>query len=248
MIMKNLFFIILAFCLIGSCSTETDGTVYPSEIVINASKGGGVWWYPQGVDCDTTVTHQGKSIVDYLKREGFLVYESCREENIDLDEFPNIKLLIVAGSFFPLNYSESKNIADYVRNGGKLMLLLDHTPNNGLPYHLGLDFRKTNTNEVIIEFKEHEITGNRSYEHAIVGISGLNKSDNIVDVIARLSEASFLDTNYNGVQDDDEVNAPIVIGTIQFGQGTVLFSGDTNIWQYEENELMKNAISWFNLK
>ena len=234
--------------LIVSCSTESDGTVYPSEIVINASKGGGVWWFPQDIDCDTSVVHQGKRTVDYLKSEGFLVYESCRQETIDLNEFPNMKLLIVAGSYFPFNYVESKNIADYVRNGGKLMLLIDHTPNNGLPYHLGLDFRKTNSNDVIIEFKEHEITGHRSYEHDMNGVSGLNKSDNTVDVVARLSEATFLDTNYNGVQDENEVNAPIVIGTMQFGQGTVLFSGDINIWQYEENELFKNAISWFDLK
>lgn len=239
--------IFIVFFLIVSCSTESDGTVYPSEIVINASKDGGVWWFPQEIDCDTSVVHQGKGLVDYLKSEGFLVYESCRQENINLNEFPNMKLLIVAGSYFPYNYAESKKIADYVKNGGKLMLLIDHTPNNGLPYHLGLDFRKTNSNEVIIEFKEHEITGNRSYEHAIRGVSGLNKSDNIVDVVARLSEATFLDTNYNGVQDENEVNAPIVIGTMQFGQGRVLFSGDINIWQWEENELFKNAISWFDL-
>jgi len=234
---------------IDTCYEESGGIVYPSEIVINASKGGGAWWYGQGVDCDTTAGHQGKGLVDFLKREGFSVYESCREEDINLGEFPNIKLLIVAGSHLPYSISESKEIACYVRNGGKLMLLLEHTPtNNILPFHLGLQFWETNTNDVIIEFQKHEITGNKSYEHPINGVSGLLKSDNEVDVVARLSEETFLDTNYDGVIDDYEVIAPVVIGTIQFGQGRILFSGDINIWQWEENELFKNAISWFDLR
>lgn len=256
--MKRLSFTILALFLITSCSkesgnesciAESNGITYPSEIVINASKGGGVWWFPQGVDCDTTLGHQGKEVVDYLKREGFLVYESCREEDINLGDFPNIKLLIIAGSIKPYSISESEEIACYVKDGGKLMLLLDHNiTNNSLPYHLGLNFWETNKNDAIIKFQKHAITGNRSYEHAIRGVSALKKSDYIVDVVARLDEATYLDVNYNGVQDENEVSAPIVIGVIQFGQGTVLFSGDINIWQYLENELFKNAITWFDLK
>ncbi len=256
--MKKLLFVIPVLSLILSCSSDSEAlscmrasneAIYPSEIVINASKGGGAWWFPQGVDCDSAVGHQGKGLVDYLRGEGFSVYETCREEDIFLNQFPNIQLLIVAGSYLPYGMAESEEIACYVENGGNLMLLLDHShTNNILPWHLGLQFWKTNTNDVIIEFQKHYITGNRSYEHPINGVSALNRSKNPVDVIARLSAATYLDTNYNEIKDPEEVNAPIVIGTMQFGKGKVLFSGDINIWHYEANDLFKNAVSWFDLE
>jgi len=218
-----------------------------AEIVIDASKGSGGWWFPQAIDCDITQDHQGKGLTDFLKLEGFTVYESCRQEKIDIDDFREIELLIAVGSFTSWTDTESEKIVDFVRNGGKLMLVLDHTPDNSLSSRFGLEFRSTIVNEVRVMFEIHEITGDQTSDFNTMGVSGLVSSDSTIDVVARLSNEDYIDINNNTVQDDTDVSSPVLIGTMDFGEGKILFSGDVNIWQ-QIPELFENAISWFNLK
>ena len=251
--MKKISFLTFLFYLVVSCSivqdeTELNNHTYNFEIVINASKDGGAWWSPQSINCDTAEAHQGKVLVDLLKQEGYSVYESCREEYIDIDDFPNIKLLIVAGSYLKYSDTESEMIYDYVRKGGKLMLLLDHSPDNSLASKFGLDFQKPNENNGKLIFENHEITSNIDIEYAfnISGFSGLNSSVLDYDVIARMDEETFLDLNYNGFHDHDEICAPTLIGTMNLEKGKMIFSGDVNIWQ-NYTKLFMNTIEWFDL-
>jgi hypothetical protein len=126
------------------------------------------------------------------------------------------------------------------------MLLLDHTTDNTLANKFGLDFQNTNTNNIKIEFLNHEITQNIDSVYETSGVSGLNNSELSIDIIAKLDNETYLDTNSNGIQDQDEIASPILIGTMDIEQGKVLFSGDINIWQ-QKPEMFKNAIEWFGL-
>jgi hypothetical protein len=237
--MKKLLYLICTLVIFTSCHNESDDSpnkqTYDSDIVINASNDGGSWWYPQGIDCDPALDHQGKELVDFLKQKGYSVYESCRQENVEISDYPKIKLLIVAGSYLPYSDAESQIIFDYVSNGGKLMLLLDHTTDNTLANKFGLDFQNTNTNNIKIEFLNHEITQNIDSVYETSGVSGLNNSELSIDIIAKLDNETYLDTNSNGIQDQDEIASPILIGTMDIEQGKVLFSGDINIWQQKPN-------------
>ena len=93
------------------------------KIVIDASKDGGVWWFPQaGGHLDPARQHQGKRLADYLKSSGWDVDEVARGADVT-GRLAGATIVIranFAGSYLP---SEVDAYRDFVTNGGGVVLL-----------------------------------------------------------------------------------------------------------------------------
>jgi len=94
-----------------------------ASILVDASKDGGVWWFPQGgASYDPALPHQGKALADYLRSEGFLVTEVPRFQQMTCEELSASDLVVVLqfDSYAP---AELAAYDRFVRRGGRLMLL-----------------------------------------------------------------------------------------------------------------------------
>jgi hypothetical protein len=95
----------------------------PGRIVIDASKDGGVWWFPQGENgFDPTKLHQGNQFADYLKSTGWQVEEIARGADIT-DRLKGATIVVRASLFGEYRASEVRAYRDYVTNGGSVLLL-----------------------------------------------------------------------------------------------------------------------------
>lgn len=216
------------------------------DIIINGSKDGGGWWFPQDIDCDPNIDHQGKATVDTLKSYGFSVYEIGKREFVDMNNFKVPSLLFIAGCYRSFSENEIQQILNYLNDGGNLLILLDHTPNNSLTHALNLDFQDINDAGAIIEYESHPISVGLESGLMVAGVSAITNIDEGISVIARFGESTFFDTNGNYIQDPDEINNPIFMGSKNYGKGKIVFCGDQNLWQ-KEFLLLKNTLKWFNL-
>ncbi|WP_213455647.1 hypothetical protein [Thiocapsa sp.] len=59
-----------------------------------------------------------------------------------------------------------------------------------------------------------------------------------------LSVSTFLDLNDNDIKDPGEPVAPAALGEMPFGQGAIVFSGDTNAWLLVPQPLVDNTLTW----
>ena len=73
-------FVVLA---VSHTTWAADDAKAAGRIVVDASKCGGVWWFPQGKNgFDPTKDHQGKRLADDLKSSGWEVEEIARGEDV----------------------------------------------------------------------------------------------------------------------------------------------------------------------
>lgn len=247
-----LFLLILIFI---SCNKQDDDTLNKEvdtlnklevDILINASKGGGVWWYPQYPDYNPNLPHQGKSTVDSLKSYEFSVYEIGRGEFVDMNDYHVSGLLIIPGSYRTFSDIEIQQILDFLNSGGNLLILVDHNPKNSLTHALNLDFQPINFGGATVEYESHPISEGLEPNMFLVGVSAITNSEEGINVIARLEKSVFIDTNGNNSPDPGEISNPIFMGTKTFGKGRIVFCGDINLWQHDFL-LLKNTLKWFDL-
>ena len=260
---------ILSIMLVGCCEDDPifgpsqidipkkvsipDQNYLPGEIdiLINGSYDGGVWWYPQVRDCNPNEDHQGKILFDILKSMDYKVDALCKRERVNLSDYENLSLLIVAGSFEYVDEITAFEIKEYVENGGNLFLMLTHSNHstladiNSLTKFFDLTFAIPYGSE--LHFNEHSITnGIPDLPQSTRGM-GLYQISDDHEIIANFSPETYIDENENGEMDENETSAPVFIGAKSFGQGKILFAGDLIIW-YDYPALFSNAINWFELK
>ena len=116
--------IVLAIGMPLCCATASAESITSNgTIVVDASKSGGVWWFPQGKDgFDPDQHHQGKPIADYLHSAGWDVVEIARGEDVT-NRLSGAAIVIRTGVFFEYRDSEVRAYRDFVASGGSLLLL-----------------------------------------------------------------------------------------------------------------------------
>jgi thiol-disulfide isomerase/thioredoxin len=186
-----------------------DGAGSRGKIVVDASKDGGVWWFPQGEGrFDTAREHQGKRLVDALKAQGWEVEEVVRGADVT-SRLQGATIVIRAnftGSYQP---SEVDAYRDFVSNGGSVLLLQGFVrPGNeeqdAVAAAFGVRFAET-------------VRAARIVRWAPSSLSGLPLRYGVGSIIAE-SPPSTVPLAY---LDDGKT----VMGAVQFGKGKVLFAG-----------------------
>ena len=232
---------------VGPCSATLIGEGL--HLLIDASKDGGAWWFPQSDGFSPDDPHQGQALADYLRTLGFTVTELARGEIITSELLAAHDIVIRANAFAEYTVDEVRAYQDYVYTGGNLLLLGDYLrPNEQDPLALtfGILFQGMTRGENSVDtFVPHPITERIvEFNHYNVG-SGVVALSPTADMLGFLSEGTYLDLNDNSVQDEHEPVAPCALGRMSFGQGEIVFSGDVNYWEQVPQPLVDNTVNWF---
>jgi hypothetical protein len=217
-------------------------------VLIDSSRDGGTWWFPQGVGFDFSSPHQGKALADYLREHGMRVSELPRPFIIDSSLLAPFRLVIRAGQFGTYSSSELAAYRRYVSRGGRLILLTDYHRAGEidmLAETFGLKFRGVSRGENIVDrFTVHPITQGLSEIPYGVG-SGIFGAPPSATMLGYLSESTFIDLNDNGVQDPGEPSRAPVMGVMRFGKGQIFFIGDINTIEAVPQPLVDNLFKTF---
>lgn len=226
----------------------TGGETGQPRILVDASRDGGVWWFPQAAPFSGTADHQGKALADSLRAGGYVVEELPRPFTITNTLLRSYDIVIRANGFGGYSIAEISAYRDFVEDGGRLLLLSDHylyAPPDGVALGFGIQFAGITRGENrITAFTVHPITAEVTPLTYMVG-SGIVAQPAAAQIVARLSDASYLDLNKNNVRDSTDITAPAVLGVLSVGSGRIVFSGDTNLWEQVPRPLLHNVLSWF---
>jgi hypothetical protein len=250
----------LGLTLLAACAPPAGKPVTPvtasaaapeahHRILVDASRDGGAWWFPQGGPFTAGAAHQGKALADYLRAQGHTVTELPRPTTVTAELLAGADVVIRANGFGPYTDAEIDAYDHWVKAGGRLLLLSDVRPNDGLAERFGLKFQGTALahgsprKTTVAKFAPHPLT------HGVQALpfdggSGLTAYPPDAILVGWLARDNFLDLNGNNRQDDGEPAAPPVLGAMPFGQGKIVFCGDTNLWEEVPQPLVRNTIAY----
>jgi hypothetical protein len=142
--------------------TPSDGQYDASSklILIDASRDGGVWWYPQSSGFSAANHHQGKALADYLRNLGYKVHELPRGAAITSELLNKYSNIIRAGGFGNYTTTEIAAYESFLNKSSSLLLLQDHLtnfPNDQLSTRLGINFQGAQQG-TINQFVPHAVT------------------------------------------------------------------------------------------
>jgi hypothetical protein len=218
------------------------------RLLVDASRDGGVWWFPQIAPFSAEAGHQGKGLADEMRSLGFVVEELPRALPVRLPMLHRYHIVIRANAFGGYSADEIAAYKDYVANGGSLLLLADHmkfAPPDAIALAFGVDFQGVTQGEnFLFPTGTHAVTSGVDPFPYMVG-SGIVSAPAAAQIVGRLSDRSFLDLNNNGLRDSTEIAAPAVLAVMAYGQGRIVFCGDVNLWEMIPQPLLKNVLDWF---
>ncbi len=232
-------------------------TTSAPEILIDASLDGGAWWGPQNLNQATpSLPHQGQPLADDLRSRGYHVDELAGGTYITPELLAPYVMIIRAGVFdFGNGGYDSTEIAAYqgwVRAGGKLLLLNDimkfsSGPIDRLGMSFGLVYAGVTTgNNLLVTCDCDAVTAGADpmyYGYYGVG-SGLIAYPDSATIDGWVDQGTYLDRNNDKEQEHDEPSAVAVMGTMRFGKGKIVFSGDVNMWEWLPEPLLTNVLAW----
>jgi hypothetical protein len=100
------------------------GTVRQIRAIVDASKDGGTWWFPQASPSfDAQKPHQGKAAADAMRAKGWDVVELPRGEVITPERLKGIDIVVRPTPFFPYAESEVTAYRSAVAAGARLLLM-----------------------------------------------------------------------------------------------------------------------------
>lgn len=217
-------------------------------ILVDASKDGGTWWFPQSpaTGFSNTANHQGKGLADYLHSLGFRVDELPRGAVVTKDLLDKYSKIIRSPAFFPYTDDELTAYKSFLNRRGAILLLQDHlsyTGNDKLSIYLGLKFEGA-VDGTITNFTPHEITGGISSIPFIGGAVVTNTENNPkIVVLGSLNKNSYQVLNNSSFYVGNI--APPVMGTVNnFPDTRIFFLGDVNALELLPQPFTKNLVHW----
>lgn len=226
----------------GSTDTSTyvlTDTSYKSSatILIDASKDGGVWWYPQSAATGFVATnnHQGKKLADYFRSLGFKVDEIGRGTIITNDLLRNYNNIIRAGGFGNYTPDEIAAYETFLSRSSSLLLLQDHLtnfPNDQLSASLGAVFTGVQAGTVT-SFESHPITTGVSSFPFMMGSVIRNPDPTKMTILGSIVTTIGGETSNTGV-----------MGVLHHPTSRIFFIGDTNGIETIPQPFTLNLIKW----
>jgi len=239
-----------------TCGLRTDGTLAcwgpVGRILVDSSRDGGLWWFPQSEGFDPYVPHQGWELADYLRGRGYVVDELPRPSVINVDLLASYDLVIRAneccGAAIYLD-SEIAAYQEYVAEGGLLLLLSDSQAageNDFLGGAFGLVFEGHSYGENrISQFAAHPIA--EGVSSVVYGEGSGVREDSLpssAEIIGWLSDETWLDMNGNGSLDPGEPSGSAALGVMTVGSGRIAFIGDVNGIEVVPQPFTSNLFDW----
>ena len=219
------------------------------SILVDASKDGGVWWFPQSplTGFSENDDHQGQVLANYLRSLGFHVDELPRDAVITDQLLEKYSRIIRVAAFFPYTDKEIDAYKKFLKRPGAILLLQDHltyTTNDKLSELFGLKFRGA-VNGTVTNFISHEITAGISDLPFIAGAVVTNSDSNPnITVLGSLDKNTYtVLTSADPFITND--NSPAVMGLVNnFPQTKIFFLGDGNGIEMLPQPLTENLVNW----
>jgi hypothetical protein len=232
-------------------SNPSDSSEHPIDsILVDASKDGGVWWFPQAYPSfSDSADHQGKALADYLRSLGHHVDELPRGALITDELLSNYSKIIRAAPFFEYSDEELASYKNFMNKHGAILLFQDHLSydsNDKISKFLGINFKGA-IEGTITNFASHEITQNIDSFPFIAGavVTNTENNPNII-VLGSISK-----TNYTVLNGADPFNGqvpnidPPVMGLVtSFPNTKIFFIGDMNGMESVPQPLTRNIVNW----
>jgi hypothetical protein len=222
---------------------------YSSRILVDASKDGGGWWFPQSplTGFSSKEEHQGTGLVHFLVSLGYSVDELPRDTILTSSMLTKYSKIIRAIGFSGYKKEELQAYDDFLNKGGSLLLIADFLRDyetDGLAEHLGLQLKGT-LNGVVTVFTPDSITDGVTYLQYIAGSVVTNAYNNPnITILGSFDNSYYLDVNNNGILDTDDIQAPPAMGKLNNFNGKVFFLGDINGFESVPQPLTSNLFNW----
>lgn len=185
----------------------------PFRVLIDASKDGGLWWFPQGEGAvfDPQQPHQGKPLADLLRREKWEVVELPRGEVITAEKLRDFDLIIKPPAYFSYTADEAMAYLNSVVAGTRVLLLGGGTAanNDAITQMFGLRFEPRSRFGSLKQWMSHPLTADM--ECCDVAWTAISEAPNNAVLLAWFNRG--------------EVNPRPVLGYLPYGKGYVVFMG-----------------------
>jgi hypothetical protein len=198
------------------------------RILIDASRDGGLWWFPQAGPFDSDAPHQGQAFAEYLRSLGYTVDELGRNVVVTealLDQYTTV---IRAGEWGAPHAGELDAYRRFLEREVTLVLLSDHRltdPTDELAESLGVSFGGAVDGAVTI-FEEHAITAGMGEVPYLMGAAVVAADPSTVTILGRLADGTP------------------VMGVIASPSANIFFLGDTNTLELVPQPLVDNLLAW----
>lgn len=202
-------------------------------ILVDASKDGGVWWFPQAGTFSADLPHQGKLLADYLRSLKFTVHELPRGATITWALLRNYKKIIRAAAFTNYSTQELAAYDSFFQQTSSLLLLSDHmlyTSNDGLSARLGLQFSGAYTG-TLSPVTNHAITTGVGGLPYIAGSVILQPDPALMTILG------YATTTAQGP-------AYAAMGILHHPRTRVFFLGDANGIEQLPQPFTENLVRW----
>lgn len=246
---RRRFSFVLVVVLLSALARPLAATSSPlplGAILVDASRDGGVWWYPQAGPFDPDAPHQGKALADYLRGMGYTVDELGRSTTITPDLLARYQVVIRAGSFGSYSSDETAAYVSYVEGGGDLMLLSEYLrwgnrDELAAAFGLELDGISQGPN-VVLSVASHPIVAGVSHIQYLAGSCVVSEPSGTI--IGRFDQSTYCDLDADGVQDEGEMTAAPAAGIFTRGAGEVFYMTDTNAIESVPQPLVDNLFDY----
>jgi len=212
--------------------TMPGNIVMKDTILVDASRDGGAWWYPQSGSYNPSASHQGTPLVNYLKSRDYEVIELPRGATITSELLRKFKLVIRAGEFGTYTADELAAYREFLNRNTSLPLASEHSAqlqNDQLASYLGLQFEGSYTTD-ITRFDPHPITEGVSTHVFIAGSVVRNPDPNKILTLGYFS--------------DSTMNNAAAMGIVKHPTSKIFFIGDVNGLELVPHPLIDNLFKW----
>jgi len=212
--MRSLLLTFTFLLLLNPCATYGQK---PLRVLVDASKDGGLWWFPQGNSnkFDPKQHHQGKALADFMRSKGWEVTELGRGEVLTVDTLRDVDVVVRPPAWFDYTTDEIVAYRDSVMGGTRLLLMgLGGNKADPVAGIFGLRFDSLNRFAAVRQWVPHPLTSNITGRD--VSWASIKEAPPNAVLLAWL--------NY-GVAD-----ARPVLGYLPYGSGYVVFVGQASIF------------------
>jgi len=210
--MNSLMFRITAICFVVlfvtvDVTAQRETSKAP-RILVDASKCGGLWWFPQGGAFDPKQYHQGKAFADSMRLRGWQVEEIPRGEVITVERLRDADIVIRPPAYFPYSVEEIAAYHQSVMAGTRLLLVGGATDNDVVAQYFGVRFEPRSRFAAVRKWIPHPFTEN-------IGVANVAWTP-IVEAPAGAVVLAWLSRQ-------EETNPRPVLGYLPYGRGYVVF-------------------------
>ncbi len=193
-------------------NSAANGNQKALRVLVDTSKDGGLWWFPQGPpNFNPNHHHQGKPLADFMRDLGWKVTELPRGEVITFDKLRDFDLVIRPVPYFPYSQDEAQAYQQSVTAGTRLLISGLGKESDAVAEVFGLRFDVRSRYGPVKQWIPHALTA--KIECCAMSWTAFSELPPGAVVLAWLNQ----------------VNTNPVLGYLPYGRGSVVFIGQSFI-------------------